>query len=90
MSVISRPLVEQLREQVRAQVITAGDPGYDAARAVHNGMLDKRPAAVVRALPAVGGNQARVRPRQPLPPEPEHPASPLTSSACARDRRTSG
>jgi len=49
MSVISRPLVEQLREQVRALVITAGDPGYDAARAVHNGMFDKRPAAVVRA-----------------------------------------
>jgi FAD/FMN-containing dehydrogenase len=48
MSVISKPAVHQLREQVRAHVITADDPEYAEARAVHNGMFDKRPAAVVR------------------------------------------
>jgi FAD/FMN-containing dehydrogenase len=37
-----------LRQQVRGKVITPGDSDYDAARAVHNGMIDKRPAAVVR------------------------------------------
>ncbi|HSN35221.1 MAG TPA: FAD-binding oxidoreductase [Arthrobacter sp.] len=37
-----------LREQVRGQVITSGDEDYDAARAVHNGMIDKKPAAVLR------------------------------------------
>ncbi len=39
---------DSLREAVRGQVITAGDADYDAARAVHNGMIDKKPAAVVR------------------------------------------
>jgi FAD/FMN-containing dehydrogenase len=41
--------VESLRESVRGQLLTAGDEGYDQARAVHNGMFDKRPLAVLRA-----------------------------------------
>jgi FAD/FMN-containing dehydrogenase len=40
--------VDPLREQVRGEIIEPGDPEYDAARAVYNGMVDKRPAAVVR------------------------------------------
>src|SRR2546429_7633040 len=43
--------VGHLREQVRGRVITAGHEGYDEARAVHNGMFDKRPLAVLRAEP---------------------------------------
>lgn len=41
--------VGHLREQVRGRVIAADDVGYDEARAVHNGMFDKRPLAVLRA-----------------------------------------
>lgn len=41
-------VLDALREQVRGQVVTPEDADYDAARAVHNGMIDKRPAAVVR------------------------------------------
>lgn len=41
--------VQPLREQVRGQVVTDGDADYDDARAVHNGIFDKRPLAVVRA-----------------------------------------
>src|SRR5690348_11578815 len=41
--------VEPLRERVRGHVVTAGDEGYDQARAVHNGMFDKHPLAVLRA-----------------------------------------
>lgn len=37
-----------LQEQVRGRVITSDDAGYDTARAVYNGMIDKRPAAVLR------------------------------------------
>ena len=40
---------ESLREQVRGRVITAADDDYGEARAVHNGMFDKRPLAVLRA-----------------------------------------
>ena len=41
--------IDQLREQLRCQVTTPDDAGYDEARAVHNGMFDRRPRAVVRA-----------------------------------------
>lgn len=40
--------LSDLRARTRADIITGEDPGYDAARAVHNGMIDKRPLAVVR------------------------------------------
>jgi FAD/FMN-containing dehydrogenase len=43
------PTIEQLREQVRARVLTRDDPGYDDARAVHNGMFDRHPLVVVEA-----------------------------------------
>jgi len=41
--------VGQLREQARAAAITAGDPGYDQGRAMHNGMSGKHPLVVIRA-----------------------------------------
>jgi FAD/FMN-containing dehydrogenase len=40
--------MSDLRGRVRSQIITETDPKYDAARAVHNGMIDKRPLAIVR------------------------------------------
>jgi FAD/FMN-containing dehydrogenase len=46
---MSKPTIEQLREQVRAPVITKDDLGYDEARAVHNGMFDRHPQVVIRA-----------------------------------------
>src|ERR1700730_5143183 len=41
--------IDGFREQVRAPIVTANDPGYDEARAVHNGIFDKRPKLIVRA-----------------------------------------
>ena len=41
--------VGPLRDQVRGRVITAADDDYGEARAVHNGMFDKYPLAVLRA-----------------------------------------
>jgi len=40
--------LSDLRERVHGDVVTADDEGYDDARGVHNGMIDRHPAAVVR------------------------------------------
>jgi FAD/FMN-containing dehydrogenase len=40
--------IDSLREHARGEVITPNDSGYEEARRVYNGMIDKRPAAVVR------------------------------------------
>jgi len=39
----------ELAPRLDGELITPGDSGYDAAREVWNGMVDKRPGAVVRA-----------------------------------------
>jgi hypothetical protein len=38
----------QLGEGFKGEVIPPGDPGYDDARAVWNGSIDKRPTLIVR------------------------------------------
>ena len=44
--------VDTLREAIRGIVIGPDDTGYDEARAVRNGMIDKRPAVIVQAANA--------------------------------------
>ena len=44
--------IEQLREQVRGQVIAPQDEGYEDARKVYNAMIDRRPAVVIRPASA--------------------------------------
>lgn len=39
---------EELRAQLGGQLITPDDPGYDDARRVWNGMIDRQPALIVR------------------------------------------
>jgi FAD/FMN-containing dehydrogenase len=41
-------VVRALRDHLTGEVVGAGDEGYDTARSVWNGMIDKRPDAVVR------------------------------------------
>ncbi|MGP4003076.1 FAD-binding oxidoreductase [Streptomyces sp. 8N706] len=45
-------LIQQLRERVGGPVIGPDDDAYDDARTVHNAMIDRRPAAVVRCAHA--------------------------------------
>ena len=42
--------IDELRMAVRGHVIGRGDPGYDEARVVYNGMIDKHPASIARCL----------------------------------------
>src|SRR5258708_38583964 len=37
----------QLRQTIRGDLVVPGDSGYEQARRVWNGMVDKRPAAVI-------------------------------------------
>jgi FAD/FMN-containing dehydrogenase len=42
----------ELAQQLRGTLVRPGDDGYDAARSVWNGMIDRRPALVVRCAGA--------------------------------------
>ena len=46
--VLEEAAVGALRERLRGEVVGSGDEGYDGARAVWNGLIDRRPALVVR------------------------------------------
>ena len=40
--------VEELRKSLRGPLLQPGDAGYDAARTIYNGMIDRRPALIAR------------------------------------------
>ncbi len=40
--------VAELKAQIRGALLRPGDAGYDAARSIWNGMIDKRPALIAR------------------------------------------
>jgi hypothetical protein len=42
--------LQQLRVRIRGDLITPASPDYDAARRVGNGMIDKRPSAIIRCI----------------------------------------
>jgi hypothetical protein len=47
-TVLGTATVQELRESIGGAVLVPGDAGYETARAVWNGMIDKHPALVVR------------------------------------------
>jgi FAD/FMN-containing dehydrogenase len=51
-STLDPALVADLVAQVSGSVLRPADAGYDAARAVHNGLIDRRPALIVRCRTA--------------------------------------
>ena len=49
---LDNELVRELAGRVSGRVLSPQDPGYEEARAVHNGLVDRRPAIIVRARSA--------------------------------------
>jgi FAD/FMN-containing dehydrogenase len=49
---ISREALRAFRFRVRGEVLTPADPGYDAARHVHNLAIDRTPALIVKVQDA--------------------------------------
>jgi hypothetical protein len=47
-AMIPQPILQKFRESLRGQTFRIGEPGYEAARAVHNAMVARRPAIIAR------------------------------------------
>ena len=42
--------IASFQQRLRGRLIQPGDTDYDAARALYNGMIDKRPRLIARAI----------------------------------------
>ncbi|WP_373498361.1 FAD-binding oxidoreductase [Desulfococcus sp.] len=47
-AMLEKEAVDRFHERLRGRLLAAGDDGYDDARRVWNGMIDRRPALIVR------------------------------------------
>lgn len=47
-TVLEEATVEAFKSSLRGELLASGDEGYDEARAIWNGMIDKRPALIAR------------------------------------------
>jgi FAD/FMN-containing dehydrogenase len=45
---LDEAVVQELKTAIRGELLRPGDDGYDAARAIHNGMIDHYPALIAR------------------------------------------
>ncbi len=49
-TVLDESAIAKLKASLRGSLILPGDEGYDAARRVYNGMIDKQPGAIARCV----------------------------------------
>ncbi len=52
MPTLSPTVIASLRSRCRGEVLVAGDEGYDGARSIWNGAIDKKPGVIVRCRDA--------------------------------------
>ncbi|MBZ5497896.1 MAG: FAD-binding oxidoreductase [Acidobacteriia bacterium] len=46
--VLKQPVVAQFKDRLRGELLTSADAGYDRARKVYNGMIDRHPSLIAR------------------------------------------
>ncbi len=49
-AILDTAVFEEMSTRFSGQLLRAGDTGYDGARRIHNGMIDRRPALIARCL----------------------------------------
>jgi FAD/FMN-containing dehydrogenase len=49
-SAASANSIQLLADVLSGQVLVPGNPGYDGARRIHNGLIDKHPAVIARCV----------------------------------------
>jgi FAD/FMN-containing dehydrogenase len=47
-TMLNATAIEQLKGRLRGELLCPGDDHYDSARTIHNGMIDRRPALIIR------------------------------------------
>lgn len=47
-SLLNEATVEEFKASLRGELLRAGEAGYDGPRAIHNGMIDRHPAMIIR------------------------------------------
>lgn len=55
---IAQDQIDALRASLRGSLLLPADEGYDVSRTLWNAMIDRRPAAIVRAAGAADVMQA--------------------------------
>jgi len=50
--ILESAAIQSLADELRGRLVLAGDGGYDEARRVWNGMIDRRPALIARCAGA--------------------------------------
>jgi len=49
---VTQEAIAEFRSQLRGELIQPGDPGYENARKVYNGMIDKKPRLIAKCVDA--------------------------------------
>jgi hypothetical protein len=62
-SVLQETAIHTFKTRLRGALLRPGDPGYDDARMVWNGMIDRRPALIARCAGVAHRSQLKGLPK---------------------------